>query len=233
MIPLPGDPRKSTEATKFAVAEINAQFGAIGSMGIYNRRDKDSGGWSQHSWGNAVDPTSPLYMEKPPLYASEYTASLPRYEMHMAYMDNLYDWLIANRVNLQIKWMGWRRYMHYNHIHIDFYPHMEGTPPILEPYNEEDEESMKQGDEGPRVVTVQERLLKLGYELPQWGADGDFGDETVLAVKAWQTAKEADADGVLQAIDMHVLFEGKAKDTYARKLARSAHERLNKIKEVL
>ena len=46
--------------------------------------------------------------------------------------------------------------------------------------------TLQKGDSGPLVVALQKDLLKLGHELPQWGADGDFGDETVAAVKAFQ-----------------------------------------------
>jgi N-acetyl-anhydromuramyl-L-alanine amidase AmpD len=38
------------------------------------------------------------------------------------------------------------------------------------------------GSEGAKVKELQENLLKLGYKLPKWGADGDFGEETLEAV---------------------------------------------------
>ena len=39
---------------------------------------------------------------------------------------------------------------------------------------------------GGQVSALQNQLLSLGYELPQWGADGDYGGETVNAVMAFQ-----------------------------------------------
>ena len=41
---------------------------------------------------------------------------------------------------------------------------------------------LKKGDGGKEVRELQEKLLSLGYELPKFGADGDFGSETVKAV---------------------------------------------------
>jgi peptidoglycan hydrolase-like protein with peptidoglycan-binding domain len=38
------------------------------------------------------------------------------------------------------------------------------------------------GSEGTEVKQLQENLIKLGYKLPKYGADGDFGDETLQAV---------------------------------------------------
>jgi hypothetical protein len=100
-------------------------------------------------------------------------------------------------------------------------------------FSTKEEDVMQKGDGGPRVRVVQERLLALGFELPQYGADGDYGDETVEAVMSWQTSKELEADGIITALDMHKLFESKTKDSVARALARRAHKRLDQIKEVL
>ena len=41
---------------------------------------------------------------------------------------------------------------------------------------------LKKGARGKEVRELQEKLLSLGYELPQFGADGDLGSETVKAV---------------------------------------------------
>jgi hypothetical protein len=41
---------------------------------------------------------------------------------------------------------------------------------------------LKKGNRGKEVRELQEKLLSLGYELPKFGADGDFGSETVSAV---------------------------------------------------
>jgi peptidoglycan hydrolase-like protein with peptidoglycan-binding domain len=55
---------------------------------------------------------------------------------------------------------------------------------------------LRHGDRGDRVKDIQEVLLALGYPLPTWGADGDFGDETEAAVRAFQSDVGIDVDGV-------------------------------------
>lgn len=51
---------------------------------------------------------------------------------------------------------------------------------------------MKFGDKGPEVQEMQEALIENGYELHKYGADGDFGDETWAALKAFQRDKGID-----------------------------------------
>lgn len=54
---------------------------------------------------------------------------------------------------------------------------------------------LKKGAKGDAVRTLQEMLMGLGYELPEYGADGDFGDETELAVRQFQAEHGLEADG--------------------------------------
>lgn len=54
---------------------------------------------------------------------------------------------------------------------------------------------LRNGDAGEDVKVMQGYLLKLGYDLGKWGADGDFGDATEMAVKAFQKANGLEADG--------------------------------------
>lgn len=42
------------------------------------------------------------------------------------------------------------------------------------------------GDTGPKVKEFQQKLIELGHDLPRFGADGGFGDETLVAVKEFQ-----------------------------------------------
>ncbi|WP_077623853.1 peptidoglycan-binding protein [Sediminibacillus massiliensis] len=51
------------------------------------------------------------------------------------------------------------------------------------------------GDSGPEVEAFQKRLLDLGYKLPKYGADGNFGDETEDAVRQFQEDREIEVDG--------------------------------------
>ena len=55
--------------------------------------------------------------------------------------------------------------------------------------------TIKYGCEGQDVKLMQEMLLKLGYDLGSWGCDGDFGDCTDLALRAFQKDAKQDVDG--------------------------------------
>lgn len=68
------------------------------------------------------------------------------------------------------------------------------------------ERTLKKGCKGSDVTDLQADLMKLGYALPKYGADGDYGSETVKAVKAFQKAKKLTMDGEMQSEDYTVLF---------------------------
>ena len=46
--------------------------------------------------------------------------------------------------------------------------------------------TLRKGDKGVYVVEMQEDLIKAGEKLPRYGVDGDFGNETLAALKAFQ-----------------------------------------------
>ena len=54
---------------------------------------------------------------------------------------------------------------------------------------------LKQGCEGEDVRELQTDLIRLGYDCGRWGADGDFGDGTELAVRAFQRDHGLEVDG--------------------------------------
>ena len=58
---------------------------------------------------------------------------------------------------------------------------------------------LKNGTEGNDVKELQSSLISLGYDLGRWGADGDFGDQTEIAVKHFQRDHGLDATGVFNA----------------------------------
>lgn len=57
--------------------------------------------------------------------------------------------------------------------------------------------TLRKGDNGEDVKELQKRVMKAGYELPKYGADGDFGSETLKAVKAFQIDHNLTVDGIV------------------------------------
>ncbi|PRX91957.1 peptidoglycan recognition protein family protein [Allonocardiopsis opalescens] len=56
--------------------------------------------------------------------------------------------------------------------------------------------SLVKGDTGERVRNLQRLLMRAGYDLPRYGADGDFGEETRAAVLALNRASGTTHGGV-------------------------------------
>ena len=69
--------------------------------------------------------------------------------------------------------------------------------------------TLKKGMSGEDVKGLQSALLRLGYALPKYGADGDFGAETEAAVKAFQRDRGLEPDGVFGEKSYAALVEGK------------------------
>lgn len=82
-----------------------------------------------------------------------------------------------------------------------------GTAPVTE----EDEMgalSKAKESEGPAVRRMQKALLNWKSDiLPQYGADGDFGQETENAVKAYQRAAGLDVTGVADGATLAFIME--------------------------
>lgn len=55
---------------------------------------------------------------------------------------------------------------------------------------------LRRGSEGENVRVLQNRLIALGYKLPKYGADGDFGRETEEALIRFQQDNALVADGI-------------------------------------
>ena len=66
--------------------------------------------------------------------------------------------------------------------------------PVQPPYKLGDR-VLKNGMTGADVRQMQENLVKLGYDCGKWGADGDFGDATEMAVRRFQTQEDLTPDG--------------------------------------
>lgn len=57
--------------------------------------------------------------------------------------------------------------------------------------------TLRKGDKGAFVTLAQTELLNKGYDLGRWGVDGDFGNATENAVKAFQRDNGLVQDGVI------------------------------------
>ncbi len=78
-------------------------------------------------------------------------------------------------------------------------------PPSRLP-GEDDEMSLKRGDEGAAVASYQEALIKWDENaLPGFGADGDFGGETEEWVKKFQAAYDLPETGVIDGVTAGLL----------------------------
>lgn len=78
------------------------------------------------------------------------------------------------------------------------------SPPAPEP--EPEPTTLRQGDQGPAVQALQQRLVDLGYFLPS--VDGDFGPATQQAVWALQKAAGAARDGLVGPVTQAALDAG-------------------------
>ena len=65
--------------------------------------------------------------------------------------------------------------------------------------------TLKKGMKGDDVKELQQVLIKLGYQLPKYGADGDYGTETINAVKEFQTKNKLTVDGIFGPKSYNVL----------------------------
>lgn len=75
---------------------------------------------------------------------------------------------------------------------------------------------LKKGMKGADVKALQELLIQLGYELPNYGADGDFGTETEKAVKTFQKAEGLTQDGLYGDKTHAELMDAVADDEQAK-----------------
>lgn len=58
-----------------------------------------------------------------------------------------------------------------------------------------DQPTINRGERGDHVVRAQSSLMRAGYSLPRWGADGQFGKETAAALTAFQKANSLPVTG--------------------------------------
>ena len=66
---------------------------------------------------------------------------------------------------------------------------------------------LRNGDEGPDVKELQSLLIQLEYDCGKWGADGDFGDATEIAVRNFQTNENLEVDGIVGPKTIEALYD--------------------------
>jgi peptidoglycan hydrolase-like protein with peptidoglycan-binding domain len=74
---------------------------------------------------------------------------------------------------------------------------------------------LNKGDKSSSVKALQNKLISLGYELPEYGADGDFGNETLKAVKNFQKDNGLVQDGIVGPKTSEKLGQAKAKSNHS------------------
>ena len=65
---------------------------------------------------------------------------------------------------------------------------------------------IRKGQASNTVKAVQQLLLGMGYSLPKHGADGIFGQETELVVRAFQLASGLTVNGVIDSGEWRALL---------------------------
>lgn len=82
---------------------------------------------------------------------------------------------------------------------------------------------LRKGSAGPEVKSLQKKLLQIGYYLGSYGADGDYGDATVTAVRKFQKDNSLAVDGeagpnTLAAVDKILPIVQQEQKTIANRL---------------
>lgn len=67
--------------------------------------------------------------------------------------------------------------------------------------------TLKNGAKGEDVRAMQRSLISLGFSCGSWGADGEFGDATELALRAFQRSAGIAEDGVFGPESLAALTE--------------------------
>jgi hypothetical protein len=96
----------------------------------------------------------------------------------------------------------------YKWTHYAVLPGMDDECNDSEPPAKQSESSnaiVRRGNSGASVTKMQMLLIRHGYSLPKYGADGSFGSETLTALLDFQRQNGLDADGICGADTWAVL----------------------------
>lgn len=94
--------------------------------------------------------------------------------------------------------------------------------------------TLRKGDKGADVANVQRLLMQAGYALPKYGADGEFGNECLTAVKAFQRDNKLTVDGVVGALTWKALLNAQTVAKHYKIIIDGlSEEQKNKVKNYL
>ncbi len=113
--------------------------------------------------------------------------------------------------NKVIGYQGATGYVTGSHLHFEIRKKVETAPPYgyradkpsstMNPISYVNQfssnEALKEKSNGTEVRNLQRELIKLGFNLNKYGADGVFGNETESAVKAFQRSEGIKVDGIV------------------------------------
>lgn len=101
-----------------------------------------------------------------------------------------------------------------------------------EPQQPEIMPTLRRGDRGKWVTSLQTALLNRGYDLGSHGVDGDFGRATESAVKAFQRDNGLAVDGVCGPKTWAALDTAGSKPTYRVSIEGVTWEQYRKILDI-
>jgi len=99
----------------WAYQELKEAFPDLRAGKCNCRKISGSSTWSQHSWCNALD-------------IRHVDWGYSTHPTHQAWLDEVYEYIMAHFDELSIRVILWRRRDHFNHIHIDGWPKGYRTP---------------------------------------------------------------------------------------------------------
>jgi N-acetyl-anhydromuramyl-L-alanine amidase AmpD len=89
-----------------------------------------------------------------------------------------------------------------------------GVPiaPVIVDTGAQVRDTIRKGARGDSVMEMQSLLVRAGHNLPKWGVDGAFGDETESALKSFQVEEGIKVDGICGPETWAALLENEPGD---------------------
>jgi len=199
---------KAAQNDLYAQGRTQAQLNAVGLSNVKAKPSMDKvtnarGGYSMHNYGLAIDFALRSVDGKDVTWAMNKDFD----------GDGKADWMevVEEAKKLGFEWGGdWKSFKDYPHFQMTagltdkqvysglvpkFPAYKPNTTSVTPPVNTPG--IYRKGDSGSEIKKFQQELLTLGYKLPKFGADGQYGDEMVAAVKAFQKDNGLASDGII------------------------------------